>query len=1061
MYVKIETTRLDYFRNNQKQIRAELYQGIVDSVENGETRGYKIGRKFVLPQSFTCGPRDMLRRYMDAMAIVQRYGKPDIFLTITCNPNWPEIRQQLRHNDEVQNRPDLIVRVFRAKLEELKNDLYKKNVLGLVIAHIYVIEFQKRGLPHAHLLLIFNCGHKISCAADVDKIVSCEIPDKNKCSHLHSVIVKHNMHGPCGNLNPKNVCMEANGGCKNKYPRDYCNTTIFGHDSYPLYKRRNNGISVKVRGQILNNQWVIPYNPYLSAKFDCHINVEVCSSVKAVKYLYKYVYKGHDRINFLIDTNETEKEIDEISAYQSARWISPPEAMWRIFSFHLAEICPTVYSLQLHIEDHQQVTYNGNDDLSTVVDNENMRRTMLTEFFRINEVNEFARTLLYRDFPTHFVWNTNTKIWTPRKKQVVIGRIVTANPSEGERYFLRVLLNHIRGPTSFQSLRTSNGVTTTTYREAALLHGLLSGDNHCEECLSEAIVYEMPYSLRRLFATLLMLCNPNHPKLLWDKFKTYMIDDYVHENIPVEVAEVRALEDLNSVLESSGKNINDYEIVSFNINIDENERLRRMIVEETTNLNVHCAHDDTATLNDKQQSAYDTIMERVKSESSGAFFIDGPGGTGKTFLYKALLAGVRSQNLIALATASSGVSASLLPGGRTAHSRFKIPLETIGEISCNVSKQSPLGTLFKMSRLIIWDEATMVNRCAIEAVDKMLRDITDCNLPFGGKVVVFGGDFRQVLPVVQKGKKEDIMRATLVFSDLWPLYLHLPLVENMRAKLDPKFCEYLLEIGNGTEQEHTCKCIKLPNNIILPFEDEITSLKNLIHHVFPNIESYADNLHLMANRVILTPTNECVDHINKILLEDIPGEFYTYYSFDESIDKSEQILQEDFLNSLTSNGIPPHELKLKVNCPVMLLRNINPSEGLCNGTRLTCRKFEKNVILAEITTGEYCGKHVFLPRIPFIPLKSDRNSIPFKRTQFPIRPCFAMTINKAQGQTLDFVGLYLPESVFCHGQLYVALSRAKTSTSIKVLLKPSNTDTLHNTCTKNIVYKEILSFIHP
>ena len=193
-------------------------------------------------------------------------------------------------------------------------------------------------------------------------------------------------------------------------------------------------------------------------------------------------------------------------------------------------------------------------------------------------------------------------------------------------------------------------------------------------------------------------------------------------------------------------------------------------------------------------------MEKVNSKSSGIYFIDGPGGTGKTFLYKALLVGVRSQNLIDLATTSSGVSASLLPGGRTAHSRFKIPLETVGEVICSVSKQSALGTLLKMSTLILWDEAPMVNRCAVEAVDKMLRDITDCNLPFGGKVVVLGGDFRQVLPVIPRGKKEDIMKASLVFSNLWPSYSHLPLVENMRAKWDPTFSDYLLRVGNGTQE---------------------------------------------------------------------------------------------------------------------------------------------------------------------------------------------------------------------------------------------------------------------
>lgn len=173
----------------------------------------------------------------------------------------------------------------------------------------------------------------------------------------------------------------------------------------------------------------------------------------------------------------------------------------------------------------------------------------------------------------------------------------------------------------------------------------------------------MPTSLRHLFATLLILCNPDHPKLLWNKFKSYMTDDYVHENKPPNVAELQALEDISSILESLGKNINDYEIVSFNVNIDENERLTRMIAEETTNLDIQGDYACAASLNNQQKIAYDTIMEKVNSNSSAVYFIDGPGGTCKTFLFKALLVGVRSQNLIALATVSSGVSVSLLPGG--------------------------------------------------------------------------------------------------------------------------------------------------------------------------------------------------------------------------------------------------------------------------------------------------------------------------------------------------------------------------------------------------------------
>ncbi|XP_022857008.1 uncharacterized protein LOC111378072 [Olea europaea var. sylvestris] len=258
------------------------------------------------------------------------------------------------------------------------------------------------------------------------------------------------------------------------------------------------------------------------------------------------------------------------------------------------------------------------------------------------------------------------------------------------------------------------------------------------------------------------------------------------------------------------------------------------------------------------------------------------------------------------------------------------------------------------------------------------------------------------------------MKANLVFSDLLQCFTQLPLIDNMRAKLDLLFCEYLLRI----EREHTCHMIKLPSDIIIDFESEFESLKKLIAIVFPNFhQTYGDNLNIMINRVILTPKNEHVDVINNMLVKEISGEIFTYFNFDEVIDKIEEF-REDFLNSLTPNGIPPLEFVLKRNCPIILFRNINPSEG-------------------------------------------DKHSIPFKRTQFSIRPCFAMTINKAQGLTLDFGGLYLPEPVFSHDQLYVALSRARTRENIKLLIKPMDEKKSHNCCTKNEnnieLYKDSLS----
>ncbi|KAG2698816.1 hypothetical protein I3760_07G166000 [Carya illinoinensis] len=376
---------------------------------------------------------------------------------------------------------------------------------------------------------------------------------------------------------------------------------------------------------------------------------------------------------------------------------------------------------------------------------------------------------------------------------------------------------------------------------------------------------------------------------------------------------------------------------------------------------------------------------------------------GKTFLYKALLATVRSRKFVALATVSSGIAASILPGGRTAHSHFKIPLDTDEHSMCCVSKQGAIAKLLRVARLIIWDEASMSRKQQIEALDKMLRDINDLELTFGGKVVIFCGDFRQVLPVVRKGTRQEHVDARLVSSYLWPTLIKFDLTENIRARLDPVFSEYVLELGNGMPPITVDETIKISDGMLVPYEDDCTSLDHLINAIFHDIYEYSINISAMMNRAILTPKNSYVDEINALLIHKFPGEFKRYYSFDEAIDISEQSIMEDFLNTLITNGLPPHELLLKINCPIMLLRNINSSEGLCNGTRLICQAFDRNVIDAKIAVGYHCGKMVFIPRIPFLPNVDENSGFLVKRTQFPIRLSFAMTINKSQGQTLDFV----------------------------------------------------------
>ncbi len=269
---------------------------------------------------------------------------------------------------------------------------------------------------------------------------------------------------------------------------------------------------------------------------------------------------------------------------------------------------------------------------------------------------------------------------------------------------------------------------------------------------------------------------------------------------------------------------------------------------------------------------------------------------------------------IALAVASSGIAALLLPGGRTAHSCFKIPLDIHEDSICAVKHGSDLASLLQVTRLIVWDEAPMVHRHAFEAVDRMLKDI-----------------MKAVDPSLE----------------------HKPSANDPDAIEQEQFAKWLLEVGEGrisTINGLESGVIRLPNDIVLPSQE----INDLISFIYPNLSTYSNSKYLVE-RAILTPKNVDVYAINTIIMNQFPGEAIEYFSADtiEEQTNSEHQYPMEFLNSLTIGGLPPHKLSLKIGSPIILLRNINPSDGLCNGTRLVCRSFQRNVIEAEIITGKY------------------------------------------------------------------------------------------------------------
>jgi len=218
----------------------------------------------------------------------------------------------------------------------------------------------------------------------------------------------------------------------------------------------------------------------------------------------------------------------------------------------------------------------------------------------------------------------------------------------------------------------------------------------------------------------------------------------------------------------------------------------------------------------------------------------------------------------------------------------------------------------------------------------------------------------------------------------------------MRAQSDPWFADYLLRIGGGTEEVNGDGNVRIPDEICVPyFGDAEKDLYTLIDIIFLDLNANMADKDYITTRAILSTRNDWVDMINMKMIDMFQDSETVYHSFDSAVDDPHNYYPSEFLNSLTSNGLPPHVLKLKLGCHVILLRNIDPANGLCNGTRLVVRGFRRNTIDAEIMVGQHAGKRVFLPQIPLCPSDDEMFPFQFKRKQFPIRLSFAMTVNKS------------------------------------------------------------------
>ncbi|CAN1164944.1 ATP-dependent DNA helicase PIF1 [Linum perenne] len=906
----IEQNRLTYLRNNQKTLRSETYNELYNAFTRGESDSRNLGR-IILPSTFT----GIL--FYITNAFIQDVGP--------CG----------------EDKPSVVVRVFRMKLLHLKDDINKQRIFGRT----------KRGLPHVHILVWLAKEAAIDTTAQIDTFISAELPDPMIDPIGYAAATKFMLHGPCGVDFQKSPCM-VDDKCKKFFPKAYTSETTIDDHGYAVYRRRMTGITAIKSGVSLDNRYVVPYNRYLIVKYQAHINIEVCHKGQLIKYLFKYITKGPDRSAVIAAA----PPVDEIAQYLDCRSISSYEAVWRLLSFQIHERDPNVVRLSIHLPNQQPISYDAAQPVHSIVARPSCTNTMLTQWFLLNQRYPSARNLTYDRIPNSFVWSDQCKDWSP---------------TCGDVFYLRILLGKIPGALSFQHLRTVSGVVYSDYQLACQAMGLLATDNEWDSVMLEVSRWGQASIIRSVFVSLLIFCQVADPAKLLQNWWESMSEDFAY----------------------------------------------------------------------RQEQLTSAPLQQPSSPT----------------LYNQVLEGK-----IVLVVASSGIAATLLPDGVTAHSRFKIPLEVDNLSTCMVKKGTEVAELLKEATLIVWDEAPMVHRLSFEAVDRTLCDLMNTPLsgpqysPFGGKTVLLGGDFRQTLPVVPKGSREDNINASLPRSYLWNFCTLLHLHINMRINSLPintlpifggmQFSDWVLAIGNGTLPAETFLPSIAADWITVPRKFLIQSKHNAIEQA----------------RAIVTPTNAVVSEINNLLLDQIPGSSKKYFSADSlsTTNSNTATLQLEypleFLNSLSFNGVPEHILDLKPYVTVMLLRNINPAAGMCNGTRILLTHLGDYVLRGLIVGGNLEGTIVAIPRI-VLDVTDTKWPFTLKRRQFPIRICYAMTINKSQGQTLDHVGLYLPKPVFSHGQLYVAVSRVRSADGLHVLIQ--NPQSMPEDTTRNIVYHEVLAEI--
>lgn len=346
-------------------------------------------------------------------------------------------------------------------------------------------------------------------------------------------------------------------------------------------------------------------------------------------------------------------------------------------------------------------------------------------------------------------------------------------------------------------------------------------------------------------------------------------------------------------------------------------------------------------LNPGQRNLYTTLKECIDEARPGYFRFDAIGGSGKTFLSDVLLSYVRKETDIAIACALSGIAATLMRLGTTFHRRWRAPIPCFHDSLPNIKLNSQEADVIRAAKLIIIDEVSMMHKHLLDMLDKFLKILMENEQVMGGKIVILMHDFRQILPVVTKGRRGNIVDAAVFNADCWKHFTELNLETNMRVEtLVQKFphraqqlrehADWLLALGNGTLPTVYQNIIEIPPQMV------VQGVQELEDKVYDDFEANHLNPQYLYRRAIMSPTNDVIQERNFQMMQRLPGELIISESVNTCVeDRDKARYDSDYLNRINTSGLPPHRLALKRGACIILIRNLNVSNGHCNVS--TCR----------------------------------------------------------------------------------------------------------------------------